>query len=78
MARRRAAVTSQASTEAGTPRSGQVCRASRNASAVASSAMSRSRTDRRVMASTRPDSSRWALAADLGDDARDHRQAISR
>jgi len=63
MARRRAAVTSQASTDAGTPRSGQVCSASRKASAVASSAMSRSRTDRRVIASTRPANSRCALAA---------------
>ena len=63
MARRRAAVSSQASTESGTPRSGQVCRARANASAVASSAMSRSRAMRIVAPSTRPQYCRWASAA---------------
>ena len=63
MARRRAAVSSHASTESGTPRSGHVCRASRNASAVASSAMSTSRAMRSVAESTRPQYRRWAVAA---------------
>ena len=61
IARRRAAVSSQASTESGTPRSGHVCSASRNASAVASSAMSTSRAIRIVAESTRPQYCRWAV-----------------
>ena len=54
IARRRAAVSSHASTDSGTPRSGHVCSASTKASAVASSAMSTSRASRSVAASTRP------------------------
>ncbi len=54
IARRLAAVSSHASTDAGTPRSGHVCSASTKASAVASSAMSRSRAMRNVALSTRP------------------------